>query len=268
MTGHQAAAMDNEISRRHAFAVDLGREAGALALHHFRQRDANSYEMKGHQDYLTEADGAVERLISRRIAEQFPDDSFLGEETGGTPGNATWIVDPIDGTANFARGIPHFCVSIGFVRDGVPEVGVINGPATGELFTACRHGGAFLNGAPLRVSGMADMRQATVELGWSMRRPIAEYVAMVGRITATGAGFRRAGSGALGLAYVAAGRIDAYAELHINSWDVAAGILLVREAGGWANDFFAGDGMRSGNPVLACTPELRRAVSASTGIAG
>jgi myo-inositol-1(or 4)-monophosphatase len=118
----------------------------------------------------------------------------------------------------------------------------------------------------MKVSRIADMKQATVELGWSMRRPMSEYIAMIERVTRTGAGFRRAGSGALGLAYVAAGRIEGYAELHINSWDTLAGLLMVREAGGWTNDFLRGDGLRTGNPVLACTPALTQALVTATGI--
>ena len=118
------------------------------------------------------------------------------------------------------------------------------------------------------ASPATDIRQATIELGWSSRLPMAEYAAMVARVVATGAGIMRAGSGALGLAYVAAGRSDGYAELHINSWDALAGLLLVEEAGGWTNDFLGDDGLRRGNPVLACAPALKDALVAATGIGG
>ncbi len=235
----------------------IAREAGDLARRLFAERDFGTFELKGHQDYLTEADGQVERLIESRLAEAFPDDTFFGEEEGGRYGARTWVVDPIDGTANFARGIPHFSISMALVEGGRPQVGVVLNPMAGEIFAARRGGGAFLNGRPMRVSAIADMRQATFELGWSTRLPLADYVAMVGRVTAAGAGFIRAGSGALGMAYVAAGRIDGYAELHINAWDVLAGILLVEEAGGWTSDFLAGDGLTRGNPILASNLVLK-----------
>lgn len=256
-----------ETQRRYDAACAIGREAAELARKMFEGREANTFEMKGHQDYLTEADGAVERLITGRINELFPGDSVLGEEGGGSVGENTWVLDPIDGTANFARGIPHFCISIGFVSGGIRTAGVIANPLANEFYAARRGHGATLNGKPMKISGITDIRQSTVELGWSSRLPIADYLKMVERVTATGAGFRRGGSGALGLAYVAAGRTEGYAELHINSWDVAAGLLLVEEAGGWANDFFAGDGMTKGNPVLACVPGLRAVLSQTTGIA-
>jgi len=258
---------ESEAKRRYDAACAIGREAGELARRMFEAREANTFVMKGHQDYLTEADGAVERLITGRINELFPDDFVLGEEGGGAIGENTWIIDPIDGTANFARGIPHFCVSIGFVSGGIRTAGIIANPMADEFYAARRGGGATLNGKPMKISGITDIRQSTVELGWSSRLPIADYLAMVGRVTATGAGFRRGGSGALGLAYVAAGRTEGYAELHINSWDIAAGLLLVEEAGGWGNDFFAGEGMTRGNPVLACVPALRAVLSKTTDIA-
>ena len=251
MTGQTVTAA------RFEAACAIAREAGALARTLFESRTAGTYSLKGHQDFLTEADGEVERLIAGRLEARFPEDAFYGEEHGGAFGARTWIVDPIDGTANFARGIAHFCVSIALVDEGTPTLGVIYHPVLDELFAARRDAGATLNGKPIRVSGATDIRQATIELGWSLRRPISAYAEMVARVLATGAGISRCGSGALGLAYVAAGRSDGYAELHINAWDVLAGILIVEEAGGWVNDFLANDGLRRGNPVLACTPALR-----------
>jgi myo-inositol-1(or 4)-monophosphatase len=256
----------SEIERRWKFACEVGREAGELAQRLFLGRSAGSFELKGHQDYLTEADGQVERLVMDRIAAAFPQDSVLGEEGGGHIGERTWVIDPIDGTANFARGMPHFCVSIGYVESNRKTIGVISNPLADEFYAAVLGGGATLNGAPMKVSTIADMPSATVELGWSSRLPMADYIAMVRKVTDTGAGFLRRGSGALALASVAAGRIDGYAELHINSWDTVAALLMVEEAGGWANDFLAGDGMASGNPVLACTPALRGALVEATGI--
>lgn len=254
------------LQKRFEAAKVIAREAGVLVRRLLAGRVAGTFKLKGDQDYFTEADGEVERLIAKRLSELFPGDQFLGEEEGGAYGERTWVVDPIDGTANFARGIPHYSVSICYVEEGRPAVGVVYNPAIDELFAAQKGGGAFLNDRPIRVSATDRLQAATVELGWSTRRPMTDYVSMVGRVTATGAGFLRCGSGALGMAYVAAGRIDGYAELHINAWDTLAGIVLVEEAGGWTNDFLANDGLRKGNPILGCTPALRSALIAATGI--
>src|SRR5262249_9378906 len=160
-------------------------------------------------------------------------DSFLGEESGGSVGRDVWVVDPIDGTANFARSIPHFCIAIAFVRDLTTEIGVIYQPVTDELYAARRGAGATRNGETIRVSGIASLTEAVVEAGWSTRRSSDDYLAVLERLPRVGTQVRRAGSGALGLAYVADGRIDAYCELHMNSWDAVAGLLLVQEAGGF-----------------------------------
>ncbi len=254
---------DKALEKRHRAACAIAREAGALMRRLFARRAAGTYELKGDHDYLTEADGRVERLIVKRIEEAFPGDTVFGEEGGGRMSSQVWVIDPIDGTANFARGIPHFCTSIAFVREGRTALGAICNPVLNELFAARRGGGATLNGKPMRVSGTTDIRRATFELGWSTRRPLADYVAMVGRVTATGAGFQRAGSGALGIAYVAAGRIDGYAELHINAWDALAGLLMVEEADGRTNDFLGKNGLTEGNLVVAATPGLYPALFAA-----
>jgi myo-inositol-1(or 4)-monophosphatase len=170
------------------------------------------------------------------------------------------VVDPIDGTANFARGLPHYCVSIALVADGLIEAGVIYDPALDDLFAARRGAGATLNGARLTAADTTNLAAASIEVGWNMRSGVERFVALAGRVAATGAGVRRSGSGALGLAYVAAGRTDGYVEHHINSWDCLAGILLITEAGGYASDFLAGDGLRKGNALLACAPGVRDAL--------
>jgi myo-inositol-1(or 4)-monophosphatase len=252
--------------RRFTLGCSVAREAGALALAAFRDRSRlPAHTFKGHQDYFTETDAEIERLVCNRVAAAFPADSFFGEEAGGSFGSDVWVVDPIDGTANFARGNPHFCISIAFVRDRRTELGVIYQPMTDELYAARRGGGAVRNEKTIRVSGMPTMTQAIVEAGWSTRRPLEAYMALVERLFTAGAQVQRSGSGALGLAYVADGRIDAYCELHINAWDALAGLLLVEEAGGWVNDFWAGDGLRRGNPVLGCTPALKDIVAEAMG---
>jgi myo-inositol-1(or 4)-monophosphatase len=255
-----------ELDRRERICRSVTVEAGRLALDWFGRRETLAVALKGPQDYASEADAAVERLLARRLAEECPGDLFLGEEEGGCVGDAVWVVDPIDGTANFVRGVTRFCVSVAFVAGGAVRLGAIVSPATDELFLARRGRGATLNGAPIRVAGTDRVERASVEVGWSPRVPHAAYLAVVQRMLEAGADFRRCGSGALGLAYVADGRADAYLELHINAWDCLAGILLVEEAGGRVNDFLAGDGLRRGNPILAAAPGVADAMAALAGV--
>ncbi len=256
---------EEELDARETALAAVAREAGGLARKHFES--GVSTKLKGKQDFITAADGEVERLIIERLKARFPCDAFLGEE-GGTQGtgDAVWVIDPIDGTANFAHRIPHFCVSIAFVSAGALQLGAIAAPMYGELYRARLGRGAFLNDRAMRVAETADMRQAIVELGWSARRTVRAYTGLLERVLDAGAIFMRAGSGALGLAYVAAGRTHGYCELHINSWDTLAGLLMVREAGGWTNDYLAGDALQRGNAVLACAPGLREALVAVTGV--
>jgi myo-inositol-1(or 4)-monophosphatase len=255
-------------SPRFSVGCSIVREAGALARRKFDGRPGTAgINLKGRQDYLSAVDAEVEQWIRGRLHESFPEDAFFGEEGGGSFEDNVWVVDPIDGTANFVRGIAQFCISVAFVRDGRTEIGLIYDPMQDEFFAAERGKGATLNDELIRVSGLTDIHASTIEAGWSTRLPLSEYVDMVGRLLAAGAGVRRGGSGALALAYVAAGRIDGYCELHMNSWDALAGLLLVEEAGGWANDFLARSGLVNGNGVLACTPALRDRLTDLTGIA-
>ncbi len=244
----------------------MAQEAGRLAHTGFGR---SGVSMKGRHDVLTEMDGRVERFIRERIAAQFPGDAVLGEEdgaSGAADAETLWIVDPIDGTANYARGIAHYCVSIGVMHKGELVAAAIHDPAHERLYSAGRGSGAWLNGERLAVSPMADLHAATVECGWSPRRSTEDYLALVARAMGAGCAMRRAGSGALGLADVAAGRVEAYCELHINSWDCAAGLLLVREAGGRTNDFFADGGLMAGNALIATNAALGADLSRIVGI--
>ncbi len=255
------------------FCRHLAAEAGRLAHGAF---GSPSVSLKGRHDEVTAMDREVERFIRAAIAKVYPGDAVLGEEDGASDGLATaeriWIIDPIDGTANYARSIAHYCVSIGYAERGVPTVGALHDPSHARLYFAQRGGGAWLteaDGKPQRlaVSIVSSLDAATVECGWSLRRPQADYLAMVDRVLSAGCAFRRAGSGALGLADVAAGRTEGYCELHINSWDCAAGLLLVAEAGGRINPFFAGCGLTEGNPILATNSALGDALAGVVGIA-
>ena len=248
---------------RLAFCRDLARDAGRLAHTAFGRSTASN---KGRHDVVTAMDREVERFIRAAITARFPGDAIIGEEEGGGGGDRLWLIDPIDGTANYARGLPHYCVSIGYLESGVPTLGAIYDPSHDWLYAAARGEGAWRDGERLAVSATADVGAATVECGWSTRRPTADYLALVGRVLGSGAAMRRAGSGALGLVDVAAGRVEAYCELHINAWDCAAGIVLVREAGGHTNDFFAGDGIAAGNPLIATNDLLCAKLAAVIGI--
>lgn len=257
-----------DLDRRETLLRDLVRSAGEVALQGFVHRRAADIVLKGPQDFLTEADAAVERHVRARLAEAFPEDGFLGEETGlAGSGTYLWVVDPIDGTANFARRIPHFCISIALVAGNRTELGAIYNPVLDELYLARRGQGAEKDGKSIRVADTSDPRAACVELGWSTRVPNADYVGALSRILDRGANVRRGASGALGLAYVADGRSDAYAELHMHPWDCLAGLLLVEEAGGVVAPFLELGGLEHGGAVLAATPAIAGGISEVTGIA-
>lgn len=257
-----------DLDAREALCRDMIVEAGRLALEGFRSAETRAgTALKGPQDFLTATDGAVEAYLKARIADTFPEDGFLGEETGMVPGTCLWVVDPIDGTANFARGIPHFCISVAFLDGDTVEIGAIYNPGQDELHFA-RHGhGASRNGKPISVADTASYQRACVELGWSTRLPQERYIEALEGILARGANVRRGASGALGLAFVADGRSDAYAELHMHPWDCLAGLLLVREAGGVTAPFLELDGLAHGGGVLAACPGIAQGMSEATGIA-
>ncbi len=219
--------MTLDLDTRAAFLRDLAPRAGELARAGFAARTAGTFTLKGPQDFLTETDLAVESFIRTELAAAFPGDAILGEEGGGIAAPHLWIIDPIDGTANFARGVPHFCVCISFCLDGDPVLGAIFHPMTGEFWFARKGHGADKNGQPMKVTATTDPHVACVEMGWSRRHSIAGYLAAQGHILTAGANIRRGGSGALALAWVAEGRSDGYLEAAMNSWDCLAGMLMV-----------------------------------------
>lgn len=258
--------MSHALDRRLQTAQRLATEAGRLALSLAPPPGAPVASLKDHQDWLTEADGAVEAFLARELASAFPEDGFQGEETGTSrPGRLTWVVDPIDGTSNFARGAPRYCVSVGLIEDRTALAGVLVAPALGEIFAARAGGGATLNGRPIRAAATTDLARAMVECGWSPRRPNERFHALTRDVMQAGAMLRAGGSGALGLADVAAGRIDGYIELHINLWDVAAMLAILAEAGAVVSPFLAGDGLVAGNPILAAAPGVAEALATIAG---
>ena len=247
--------------------MELAERAGDLAMEMRPPPGSARAELKGPQDWVTEADGAVERFLSEELAAAFPADGFQGEEGGiSRAGTLRWVVDPIDGTSNFARGAARFCVSLACLEGDMPLIGVIVAPALRETIWAWRGGGAWLNGDAIKAAETRDVRQAIMEVGWSKRRPNADYLKLCERVLSDGASLRHRGSGALGLVDVAIGRQDGYSELHINLWDVAAALAILREAGAKVSDFLAGNGATEGNGIVACAPGLADAWSGLPGL--
>lgn len=214
-------------------AVNAARTGGQILVQAFG--NAQDISHKGLVDLVTEQDRRSEAAIHQIIREAFPEHAILAEEGGVTPGAAEhrWIVDPLDGTVNYAHGYPVFAVSIAYEHQGELEVGVIYDPLLRELFVAQRGQGATLNGVPIQVSSTTELIQSLLETGFPYDRarlPLA--LAQLNHLAAVSQGIRRAGAAALGLAYVAAGRLDGFWEATLNPWDHAAGALLIREAGG------------------------------------
>ncbi len=258
----------NDLQAREAVLKDIILAAGHIALQHFRSRRAGDYTLKGNQDFLTEADALVESYICEALLQHFPEDGLLGEETGGDAENPRlWVIDPIDGTANFARGIEHFCVAIAFVEEGVTLLGGIYNPASEELYLARKGSYAEKNGQTLRVASTASTGQASFELGWSTRTTKQHYLHTYSEVLSLGANIRRGASGALALAWVAEGRTDGYAELHMNAWDCLAGLLLVEEAGGRVGKYPCSHREISrGGLVLAAAPLVAKPFSEAVAI--
>ncbi len=232
-------------------------EAAALAMRMRPPPGGPAGTQKSAQDWLTETDGAVEGLIAERTRALFPDDGFQGEETGRTRnGTFRWVVDPIDGTSNYARGRSRWCISLGLLQDDRPVAGIIVAPALGETFLGLLGGGATLNGVPIRASPVTDPARAMVEVGWGPRVAQADFVATTGRVVALGAMPRSSGSGAMALADVACGRLDGYIELSIQLWDVAAALVILSEAGAVVSPFLRQGGLERAIPILAACPGI------------
>ncbi len=246
-----------ELQRRLDAVAPLGREAAALAQR-MRENGMAATRMKGAQDFLTEADGATEHFLRERLEKLFPGEPILGEEGGGAipAGGPLWILDPIDGTSNFSRNSDRWCVSIGMALDGRAVLGAVARHAPPELILGAAGCGATLNGKPIRAAETPDFSRAIIEAGWSLRRPVADYIALLGRVMAQGAGTRCGGSGTLGLVETAVGRLDGYIELHINAWDACGALAIAREAGCWTNAFDSGDWLTAGNPICFAAPAL------------
>jgi myo-inositol-1(or 4)-monophosphatase len=233
-------------------AAEIAREAGALIADFAARRIG--YELKGDYDLVTEADRASERLIVERLESHFPTHAIVAEEGGGQEGSSEyrWYVDPLDGTTNFAHGFPMFNVTLGLERSGELIAGVIFDPIHDELFTAEKGGGACLNGRRIQVSTVAAVESCLAATGFpSRKRHENVNVHFFYQLAMQSHGVRRAGAAALDLAYVACGRLDAFWEFGLHPWDMAAGVLLIREAGGTCSDMHGGPLNLRGPHILA-----------------
>lgn len=251
-----------QLDARVAFAIETARAAGEVGMRYFKARDRLTIEVKGHQDLVSEADREVELFVRAAIADAYPDDSIVGEEHAPTVGTSgfVWVIDPIDGTANFVSGIPAWCVAIAGARDGMPLVGVTHEPSVGETFHARKGGGAFLNESPIRISASESLSQGSVAVGFSNRSEREEVVNLIGGLIDEGGVFFRNASGALMLAYVAAGRLIGYCEPHMNAWDCLGGFLLVEEAGGRYLMPSPETVLEEGTPVIVGAPGVFEAI--------
>ena len=244
-------------------AVSIAREAGALQRERFSQE--RTIETKSSAiDLVTDVDRASDELIVRRIAESFADDAILSEETGRARDGESgyrWVIDPLDGTTNYAHGLPHFAVSIGIEHDDERSAGVIYDPMRDELFSCERGAGAFLNGKAIQVSQASTLEQSLLATGFSYEISSAlANLPYFERFLRRARAVRRAGSAALDLAYVACGRFDGFWEMHLHAWDVAAGLLLIEEAGGRTSDLDGGPAPASGERLVASNGRLHAAL--------
>ena len=224
-------------------AVRAARSAGDLILRSAENVGRLQVDEKGKNDYASEVDRMAEREIISIIKAAYPEHAILAEESGEHQGNDfVWVIDPLDGTTNYLHGFPQYSVSIALKYKGKLEVGVVYDPLRDELFTAKRGGGAMLNNRRLRVTNQNSLKGALLGTGFPFKtdKHLDAYLGMFRSLTTECAGIRRAGSAALDLAYVAAGRLDGYWEIGIMEWDMAAGILLIKEAGGVVHGEFFG----------------------------
>ncbi len=235
-------------------AQEAARTGGSILMDAFGTLRQNQIDLKGRGDYVTELDRRSEEAIIQMIRARYPDHAINAEESGESGHSPfRWLVDPLDGTANYVQGIPIFAVSIAVLKGDDILAGVVFHPDRDEMFTAVRQGGAFLNGRPIRVSDRQKMAYAMLASGfpWRSKDYLDPYLECFKRLFLDAAGIRRMGAAAIDLAYTACGRFDGFWEMKLGPWDIAAGILLIREAGGVATDFHGGEAFLSSGNVVA-----------------
>jgi myo-inositol-1(or 4)-monophosphatase len=249
----------------------ITRDAGKLALGYFNKRDTLEVEHKGMQDLVSIADRNTEDFIRDGLGQAFPDDLIIGEEGGTEAARAAgpvWIIDPIDGTMNFLRGVPYWSVAVALVVDRKLMIGITYDPVHDELYTARRGGGARRNGQVIRVSGADDPNKSVVGATFGFKMSIDAYVELVGAVLKAGSDHRRLGSTALMTVHVADGRLDACCTLRCNSWDVVGGLMVVEEAGGVCSNFLDGAELDEPNRCFATAPGLLPTIQNYPGMTG
>ncbi|MCL4143158.1 UNVERIFIED_CONTAM: hypothetical protein GTU68_016654 [Idotea baltica] len=244
-------------------AIRAARSAGNIIIRSLQHVEHLEITTKGRNDFVSDVDRLAEQEIINIIRKAYPDHAILAEESGEAGENDTvWIIDPLDGTANFLHGFPHYCVSIGIMVKGRIEHGVIYDPLRDELFTATRGAGAQLNDRRLRVTKQKTLENSLIATGFPFKyhQHFPAFSMMVNTIFPQVSDLRRGGSAALDLAYVAAGRVDGYWEIGLKKWDLAAGVLLVEEAGGVVTDFIGGSGYIEHGNIVAGSLGVQQAL--------
>lgn len=240
-----------------ALASAAIREAGQLARSFFERRNDLLVDRKGPQDYVSAADRDVESCLIARLSQAFPGDGFVGEESGQITGAREWIIDPIDGTTNFIRGIPVFAITLALVEAGATRLGLIYDPMRDVLYEATAGGGARCNGEPIRPLWRSALSESLIGLCHSSRLHPDQLTARIAAVLREGAILRQPGSAALMLCDLAMGRIDGLYDADLKAWDSVAGLLIAREAGAIASNFLARDNWRTDpQPTLAVAPAL------------
>jgi myo-inositol-1(or 4)-monophosphatase len=246
--------------------VAAARKAARGLVRDFGEVEQLQVSIKGPADFVSAADIKADRTLKAELSRARPGYGLLFEESGaaeGTDKRHRWIVDPLDGTMNFLHGIPHFAISIGLERDGEIVAGVVYEPTRDELYWAEKGVGAFLNDRRLRVSARRQISEAVIATGLRPSdRDKPSRTSLMAAVTANAAGVRRFGAAALDLAYVAAGRLDGFWEFGLSPWDIAAGMLLVREAGGYVSDLSGGQSMMTTGDILAANDHLHLPLAA------
>ncbi len=239
--------------------IKAARQGGQVIMRYMNRLDSLSIVEKARQDYASEVDAQAEKEIIRELRRAFPDYGIVAEESGSFgKSRYTWVIDPLDGTSNYLHGIPHYCVSIALLEGDEPIHGVVFDPMRNELFTASRGSGAQLNERRIRIGQRNDLGGAMLVTGFAPRERsrLRPQLAALEALMVQAEDVRRTGSAALDLAYVACGRADAYFEAGVKPWDIAAGMLLVREAGGRVCDFGGGTRMFQRNQIVAGNVKL------------
>ncbi len=252
----------NEFKDRLECAKNVALQAGALANEYFNNLETLRIKQKDNlQDLVSQADIEVEDLIISSLKKAFSQDGFYGEERGEkqSKNNSYWLIDPIDGTANFLRGIPYYCISIAYIKNGTIELGLIYDPELKEMYTALLNEGAYMNEKKMKVANHC-FEESLCAFGRSHRSGIDPYLNLVSKVLQKGGEYRRMGAGALSLAHVAKGRFDAYYEAHMYPWDATAGLLIAQEAGARTMTYMSTT-WKKGNVVYAVTPSIQKDLS-------